>query len=83
MSSLAIYNLVRTLTRPYVGGHVEYTGNKTSIWKVEETLCDAKNTEPGKVLEYNRNGISVKCYDNAARILEYDFELQPSIGEYL
>ena len=53
MTSGAIYNLVRALTKPYVGAHVEYNGQDISIWKVEEVEFNQSNIEFGKVLENN------------------------------
>ncbi len=83
MSSRAIYNLVRGLTKPYVGAHLEYDNQDISIWKVEETGYTQKNIEPGKVLESKNNSIVVKTNDNAIRILQHDFKLLPKVGEYL
>lgn len=83
MSSVSIYNLVRALTKPYVGAHIEYSGKNISIWKVEEVECGFENIEPGKVLESNNDGILVKCSNNAIRILEHEFKVRPSIGVYL
>jgi methionyl-tRNA formyltransferase len=83
MTSNAIYNLVRALTKPYIGAHIEYEGKDISIWKVEEIEYDKVNIEFGKVLENNGKTITVKTYDNAVRILEHDFKELPKVGEYL
>lgn len=83
MSSRAIYNLVRGLTKPYVGAHLEYDNQDISIWKVEEVEYTQKNIEPGKVLELKNNSIVIKTNDNAIRILQHDFKLLPKVGEYL
>ncbi len=48
MTSRAIYNLVRALTKPYVGAHVKYNGQDVSIWKVEE-------------VEFYQNNITKLC----------------------
>ena len=83
MSSYAIYNLVRALTKPYPGAHLLYKGEDIKIWKVQEEECNLPNIEPGKVLEVKENTILVKCYDKAIRILEHEFNPTPKVGEYL
>jgi len=83
MSSRAIYNLVRGLTKPYVGAHTEYKGEDISIWKVEEVPFLQTNIESGKVLESNKHSILVKTDDNAVKITKHDFKLLPKVGEYL
>ena len=83
MTSGAIYNLVRALTKPYVGAHVEYNGQDISIWKVEEVEFNQSNIEFGKVLENNGKSFIVKTYDKAIRIIDHDFKELPKVGEYL
>lgn len=36
MSSRAVYNLVRALTKPYIGADVLYKGKKYKVWKAKE-----------------------------------------------
>jgi len=83
MASRTIYNLVRALTRPYIGAHIEYKNKNFKVWKVEEVSYDQCNIEFGKVLKSDSNGILVKCFDGAIRILEHDFIILPNEGEYL
>lgn len=83
MSSNAIYNLVRGLTKPYVGANVVYDENDIIIWKVEEVKIEMNNIEYGKILEVKNNTILVKSYDGAVRIIEHEFENLPKAGEYL
>lgn len=83
MTSRAIYNLVRALTKPYVGAHVEYNGQDISIWKVEEVEFDQNNIEFGKVLENDGKSIVVKTYDKAIKIIDHGFKDLPKVGEYL
>ena len=49
MSSRAIYNLTRALTKPYVGAHIKYRGQNISIWKVKEIDITDENIEPGRM----------------------------------
>lgn len=83
MSSYAIYNLVRALTRPYVGAHLLYKGEEIKIWKVKEEIFKETNIEPGKVLFSGNNEIVIKTYNGAVRILEHEFEQLPAQNEYL
>jgi methionyl-tRNA formyltransferase len=83
MSSRAIYNLVRGLTKPYLGAHIEVKGKKISVWKVKEIENNQKNIEPGKVISSNNQKVVVKCFDNAIEIIEHEFKMMPKIGEYL
>ena len=83
MSSAAIYNLVRALTKPYVGAHIEYKGKDISVWKVKIIANAEQNIENGKVLQSNENTIIVKTYDGAIEILEHEFKELPRVGEYL
>jgi methionyl-tRNA formyltransferase len=86
MCSRAIFNLVRGLTRPYVGAHLIYNGNEIKIWKVKELDCVGfENIEPGKVIDVNpsRNSVVIKAYDKCIEIIEHEFETLPKIGEYI
>lgn len=83
MSSLAIYNLVRALTHPYVGAHIHYKEKDIIIWKVEIYDDVPNNIEFGKVLESTQEYILVKTFNGAVKILEHEFETLPSVGEYL
>jgi methionyl-tRNA formyltransferase len=83
MCSYSIYNLVRALTKPYVGAHIEYNGKDILIWKVEEVGNNNDNIEFGKILDTKNNTILVKTMDSSIRILEHEFDVLPDIGEYL
>lgn len=83
MSSFAIYNLTRALSKPYVGAHIVYKEEEIKIWKVEELKFEANNIEPGKVIDVKDQIITVKCYDGAIRILEHEFDKLPLEGEYI
>ena len=84
MSSRAIYNLVRSLTRPYVGAHFVHHGTEWKVWKAQELdVKDVENIEPGKALALNDDGtVDVKAGDGAVRLVEFD---RPKIseGDYL
>lgn len=84
MSSRSIYNLVRSLTKPYVGAHFEYADREYKVWKAAELPASGmENIEPGKVLAIHPDGtIDVKAGSDAVRLLEHD-ELEINAGDYL
>lgn len=84
MSSRAIYNLVRSLTKPYVGAHFVFKEKDYKVWKVKELdIRGFKNIEPGKVIEVNDDGsIDVRVSDGVIRLTEFE-HLQIEKGDYL
>ena len=83
MSKNAICNLVRALTKPYVGAHCLYNDKDVKIWRVKARNASLANVEPGKVLNVNSKRISVKCYDGVIDIVDHEFKTLPKKGEYL
>lgn len=83
MSAASIHNLVRGLTRPYVGAFFVYKGKEIKVWKsrVEENV--PPNIEPGKIIAVNQRVIVVKCGEQAIRLLEIDPHVQLTQGAYL
>jgi len=83
MNSRSIYNLVRALTKPYIGAHLLYKGKEIKVWAATEEDYGSVNIEYGKVLEISQGGILVKCCGGAIRLVEHEFEVLPKAGEYL
>ncbi len=83
MTSVAIDRLVRALTKPYVGAHIEYQGKDIVVWDVEICSFDRGNIEPGTVLDIDANTVLVKTYDGAIRLLDHEFVMPPIKGDYL
>ncbi len=83
MSAENIRNLVRALSRPYVGAHCQYGTSEVKIWKVQSVDCDLINIEPGKVLKIDTTGILVKCGVGALNIIEHEFPSGLAVGDYL
>lgn len=84
MSSQGIYNLVRALTKPYVGAHFVYGDKDYKVWKAEVIIGNQwNNIEPGKVIERKENGsLLVKTGDGVIKLVEFDYvDIQE--GEYL
>lgn len=83
MSAQAIHDLVRALSRPYVGAHCEAAGETVRVWRVELGPQALANLEPGKVLEVADGSILVKCWDRTVRLVEHEFGDLPQEGSYL
>ncbi len=74
MSGRSIYNLVRSLTRPYVGAHFVCNDKEYKVWKVQEIETGGHdNIEPGKVLAVNDDGtVDIKTGESGIRLIEFD-----------
>jgi methionyl-tRNA formyltransferase len=83
MTSEAICNLVRGLTKPYIGAHCIFNGEEVKIWEVELEHFEQQNIEPGKVLELEDNYIIVKTYNGAIKIKNHEFVTIPKLGTYI
>ena len=84
MSSNSIYNLVRALTKPYVGAHFILREKEYKVWKVREVRQSGfENIEPGKVVQVisGRNFI-VKAGVNLIEVLDCE-EVDIKVGDYL
>ena len=84
MSSRSIYNLVRALTKPYVGAHFIYQNQEYKVWKVKEIVThEFDNIEPGKVLKVDsQDRFQVKAGENVIEVLSCDL-INVQVGEYL
>ncbi|WP_224999075.1 methionyl-tRNA formyltransferase [Cesiribacter sp. SM1] len=84
MSSENIRNLVRALTRPYVGAHFIYNDSEFKVWKCKVPQMDFdSNIEPGKVLGNEKGNLLVKTGDGAVWLTEFDLTENIAVGEYL
>jgi methionyl-tRNA formyltransferase len=83
MSASSIHNLVRGLTRPYVGAHFDYDHQAIKVWQTDTELNVPVNLEPGKVLQVNKNSLLVKAGTDAIWLLDYDPIITVSEGSYL
>jgi len=83
MSAQSICNLVRALTRPYVGAHFVYRGQEVKVWKASCVENAPENFEPGKVMSMDACGVRVKA--GIGGVLLKDIEPRVSVreGEYL
>lgn len=80
--SRTAYNLVRALTKPYVGAHLVYNKEDIIVWKVVER---DESGEAGTVLSVNesKNSVIIACARGSLEILEHEFKSLPKVGEKL
>ncbi|GAB5348741.1 formyltransferase family protein [Alteriqipengyuania sp. 357] len=84
MPASGIYNLVRALTRPYIGADFRLGDDLVKLWHCAEFDGDVpENAEPGKVLEAGPDGVVVKAGIGAVRLIETSDMPTPTVGDYL
>ena len=83
MSARSIHNLVRALTRPYVGAHCVAGDRDVKIWRTARIDEAPANAEPGKVLAVDGSRIAVRCGEGAVELVEHEFPELPRPGSYL
>jgi methionyl-tRNA formyltransferase len=85
MSFENIYNLVRSLRRPYPGATCSYKGQEYIVWLVRKSHSntDVLNIEPGKVVFIRNQAIVIKCGDGLVELVEHELSEIPQVGEYL
>jgi len=84
MSAECISNLVRALSKPYVGAHFLVNGKEVKVWRVSVTNADKlENAEPGKVLKIEASKPVVKCGSDALVLEDIEGDLYVKEGDYL
>jgi methionyl-tRNA formyltransferase len=83
MPAVGIYNLVRALSRPYIGAHFLHQRREVKVWRCEPVICDLINIEPGKVIGVEDQAVLIKAGIDAVRLLDTMPKLSLNIGEYL
>jgi methionyl-tRNA formyltransferase len=83
MTAHAIHNLVRGLSKPYVGAHFNVNDQEIKVWKAAVVSDVRKNIEPGKVLSRSSSGFVVKCGEDAICLVVTYPHFDPIIGTYL
>lgn len=86
MSSRAICNLVRALSRPYPGAHCLVGGVEIKVWKAacdDASFPDSDHLEAGRILAVSGSEIVVKCGEGAVRLIEHGFSTLPEVGASL
>ena len=85
MSARSIHNLVRALTRPYVGAHAVVDGQDVRIWRTRlpEQTRERDDVEPGRVLAVTGGQFRVKCGEGELEIVEHELGRTPVPGRCL
>ena len=83
MSAESIHNLVRGLSRPYVGAQFTYMDCVIKVWKTEVVDHVPPNIEPGKVLSVHSDGVVIKAGAGAIRLSEISPSIVLKVGSYL
>ena len=82
MSSKLIYNLIRGLSKPYVGAHVNIQGTHYKVWSSEISSDQYPDYEPGKILKINELGW-IKVVTGSGSIWLQKHEIQKDeLNEY-
>ena len=71
MDTESICNLIRGLSKPYIGAHLVYNGGEIKVWEAKSVEVNKNHLEPGKVLESSTDEILIKTKDGAV-IREFD-----------
>jgi len=72
-SSWQIYNLIRALTRPYVGAHTYLQGEKLVVWRSELVAGGRTGrAAPGTIVSVQGRDVEVATGDGMLRLVEYD-----------
>lgn len=84
MSASSIHNLIRALSKPYVGAEFRVDEIVYKVWKSEVVMDAFDGIEPGKVLDIDNFSFPViKCGDKAIRLIEVEPKLKAEKGMYL
>ena len=83
MSAESIHNLVRGLSKPYVGAHFILNGSQINVWKTTIWTESPANMEPGKILFIAESGPVVKCGTGAICLTQTEPSFKPTEGDYL
>ena len=83
MSAESIHNLVRGLSKPYIGAHLIFKGSEIKVWKTSILIDAPANIEPGKILFFTEAGPVVKCGTGAICLTQTEPGFKPTEGDYL
>lgn len=83
MAAESIHNLVRGLTKPYVGAEFIYKNKSIKVWKTKIFQFNSYNIEPGKVIFSNKESTLIKAGIDAIEVLEMEPTIIIEEGFYL
>jgi methionyl-tRNA formyltransferase len=83
MPAQTIHNLVRGLTKPYIGAHFNYDGKNVKVWKSETFNETTHNIEPRKIISIDTIGVVVKTCIGALRLVDIEPQIILEEVEYI
>ncbi len=83
MSANSIFNLVRALTKPYIGAHFVYKESCVKVWRCSIIKELSNNIEPGKIISLTDDGLIIKAGLDAIKIYDIPNNIDLKIGDYL
>lgn len=87
MPAQGIHNLVRALSRPYPGAHVECRGEAVKVWRTRIGDQGLPDVEPGCIVAVNGEEIEVQCGVGSIVLVQHECARLDGIamrpGEYL
>ena len=83
MSAESIHNLVRGLSKPYVGAHFDFNDSRVKVWETEIVKNKQLNIEPGKVIMHTKLGLIVKTGEDAILLRKIESPIDIKVGEYI
>lgn len=83
MSAHSIHNLVRGLTKPYVGAHFICNEKEIKVWKTSVVSDTPHNLEPGKIMMQTGANYIIKCGQDAICLLITEPPLELTLGNYI
>ena len=83
MSSIAIYNLIRALSKPYCGASFIYKDQSIKVWEAKIHNQFSINDEPGKIIAITNQNIVVKTADGAIKLKRFEPLIKPKVESYL
>lgn len=83
MTTESICNLVRGLTHPYAGAHLDFNSVAVKVWAVKPGNYTNANIEPGKVLSVSEENIEIKTGNGSIWLIHHEFSELPLHGQYI
>jgi methionyl-tRNA formyltransferase len=80
-----VHRLVRALTRPYLGAHTFYAGQKLVVWRGTVASRTAPDADPGRILVGGDRRLLVAARDGVLELSDWHLagDRRPSTGDIL
>lgn len=78
-----IHNLVRALSKPYVGAHCLYRQQDAKVWASKAGTTIDQTAKPGYVLSITDHVLEIKTGDGSILLLDHELTPLPKEGETL